>query len=90
MKADPDRLAAFLKAAPSTRWAVEFRVPRWLCDGVFAILKEHGSALCIHDMIDNHRRVITAGWVYLCFHGDRYGGCYSHQYRLKLQRICSA
>jgi uncharacterized protein YecE (DUF72 family) len=62
------------------RWAVEFRDPRWLCDEVFAILKEHGSALCIHDMIDDHPRVVTAGWVYLRFHGERYSGCYSHQF----------
>jgi uncharacterized protein YecE (DUF72 family) len=80
-KADPDRLAAFLKAAPKEkRWAVEFRDPRWLCDEVFAILKERGSALCIHDMIDHHPQVVTAGWVYLRFHGDRYSGCYSHRF----------
>ena len=80
-KADPNRLAAFLKAAPKAhRWAVEFRNPGWLCDEVFAILKEHGCALCIHDMINNHPRVVTAGWVYLRFHGDHYSGCYSHQF----------
>ncbi len=80
-KADPHRLAAFVKAAPKDqRWAVEFRDPRWLCDEVFAILKEHGWALCIHDMINNHPRVVTARWVYLRFHGDRYSGCYSHQF----------
>jgi uncharacterized protein YecE (DUF72 family) len=80
-KADPNRLAAFLRAAPKNhRWAVEFRDPRWLCDEVFAILKEHGSALCVHDMIDNHPRIVTAGWVYLRFHGDHYSGSYSHQF----------
>lgn len=80
-KPDPDRLAAFLKAAPKNhRWAVEFRDPRWLCDEVFTILKEHGSALCIHDMIKNHPPVVTAGWVYLRFHGERYSGSYSRQF----------
>jgi uncharacterized protein YecE (DUF72 family) len=80
-KADPERLAAFLKVAPKDhRWAIEFRDPRWLCEEVFAILNEHRCALCIHDMIDNHPRLVTAGWVYLRFHGDRYGGCYSHQF----------
>ncbi len=79
-KADPERLAAFLKAAPMDhRWAVEFRDPRWLCEEVFGILNQHDSALCIHDMIDDHPRLVTAGWVYLRFHGDRYSGCYSHQ-----------
>lgn len=80
-KADPERLAAFLKAAPKDyRWAVEFRDPRWLCEEVFAILKEHRCALCIHDMIDNHPRLVTAEWVYLRFHGDHYSGCYTSQF----------
>lgn len=80
-KTDPNRLDAFLTAAPKEqRWAVEFRDPRWLCDEVFAILKEHGSALCIHDMINHHPQVITTKWVYLRFHGERYGGCYSNRF----------
>jgi uncharacterized protein YecE (DUF72 family) len=79
-RANPDRLAAFLKAAPRDhRWAVEFRDARWLCAEVFAILEEHDAALCIHDMIDDHPRLVTARWVYLRFHGNRYSGCYSHQ-----------
>ena len=70
-KADPERLAGFLNVAPTDhRWAVEFRDPRWLCEAVFAILNEHRCALCIHDMIENHPRLVTAGWVYLRFHGD--------------------
>jgi uncharacterized protein YecE (DUF72 family) len=80
-KPNPDRLASFLKAAPRAhRWAVEFRDPRWLCDEIFDILKEHGAALCIHDMIANHPRIATAGWVYLRFHGDRYHGSYSRAF----------
>jgi uncharacterized protein YecE (DUF72 family) len=80
-KPHPDRLAAFLKAAPRRhRWALEFRDRRWLCDEIFAILKEHGAALCVHDMIENHPGQVTTGWVYLRFHGKRYGGSYSPQY----------
>ncbi|HSE85176.1 MAG TPA: DUF72 domain-containing protein [Candidatus Binatia bacterium] len=79
-KADPGRLAAFLAAAPKDhRWAVEFRDPRWLCDEVFAILNQAGTALCIHDMIANHPRLVTAGWVYLRFHGEHYSGSYSSE-----------
>ncbi len=79
-KADPERLAAFLKAAPKKyRWVLEFRDRRWLCQEVFAILSEHGSAMCIHDMIDDHPRLVTAGWVYLRFHGKRYSGSYSSE-----------
>lgn len=75
--ADPVRLRAFLEAAPGDqRWAVEFRDPSWLCEDVFQVLREYRAALCIHDMIPNHPRVITADWIYLRFHGDHYAGNY--------------
>jgi uncharacterized protein YecE (DUF72 family) len=80
-----DRLAGFLKAAPRTvRWAFEFRDGSWLCDQVFTILQNHNAALCIHDMIDDHPRKITADWVYLRFHGDHYSGTYTRE-ALRLQ-----
>jgi uncharacterized protein YecE (DUF72 family) len=73
-----DRLQEFLKVAPrSLRWAFEFRDPSWLCEDVFAILQRHNAALCIHDMIEDHARRITADWVYLRFHGDHYSGSYT-------------
>ncbi len=78
--ADIDRLQTFLKAAPSSvRWAFEFRDPSWLCEEVFSILQNQNAALCIHDMIDNHPRRVTADWVYLRFHGNRYSGSYDRQ-----------
>ena len=77
-KADGERLAKFLAAAPEThRWAVEFRDTRWLCDEIYAVLKEYGAALCMHDMFENHPRIITTDWTYLRFHGNRYQGNYS-------------
>lgn len=80
-KADAGRLRAFLEAAPKKRrWTVEFRDSSWLCNDIFDILREHGAALCIHDMLDDHPREITADWVYLRFHGDHYTGRYSPQY----------
>jgi len=79
-KANPERLAAFLQAAPTNfRWTVEFRDPSWLCEEVYEILRERDAALCIHDMIENHPRILTNGWTYLRFHGDRYSGSYSAQ-----------
>jgi uncharacterized protein YecE (DUF72 family) len=79
--ANPERLAAFLAAAPAAnRWAVEFRDPRWLCDAVYEILAAHGAALCIHDLIPDHPRELTARWTYLRYHGQAYGGSYSSQY----------
>ena len=75
------RLARFLNAGPRRhRWAVEFRDRRWLCDEIFDILRAHGAALCVHDMIPDHPRLVTTRWVYLRFHGNRYGGSYSPQY----------
>lgn len=80
-RADPGRLAAFLDTAPATqRWAIEFRDPDWLQDAVFDVLQRHNAALCIHDLIDDHPVEITADWVYLRFHGDRYRGSYSRQF----------
>ena len=77
---DPARLAGFLKAAPSAhRWAIEFRDPRWLCDEVYAILRRSTAALCIHDLIADHPRCLTADWTYLRFHGVSSGGSYTRQ-----------
>jgi uncharacterized protein YecE (DUF72 family) len=72
------RLAEFLKAAPRRqRWAIEFRDVRWLTQETYAVLRAHKAALCIHDMIPDHPREITADWVYMRFHGGRYDGNYS-------------
>jgi len=80
-KCNPERLDRFLSETPSdARWAVEFRDPSWLCPEIYAILRKHGAALCIHDMIPGHPREITADWTYLRFHGDHYTGSYSHQF----------
>jgi len=74
------RLQDFLKAAPrSVRWAFEFRDATWLCEEVFMILQSHNAALCIHDMISDHPRRITADWIYLRFHGNHYTGSYTTQ-----------
>ncbi len=74
------RLESFLRAAPrSVRWALEFRHPSWLCQEVFTILQRYQAALCIHDIIANHPRLLTAPWTYLRYHGDHYAGSYSRQ-----------
>lgn len=75
-----ERLAGFLEAAPADlRWAVEFRDPTWLCEAVYDVLRAHNAALCLHDMIPKHPRVVTADWVYLRFHGGEPEGSYSRQ-----------
>lgn len=79
--ANPERLDAFLEAAPNRhRWAVEFRDPDWLCEEVYTVLRRHSAALCIHDMISDHPRLLTTDWVYLRYHGDHYRGSYTPQF----------
>ena len=76
--ANRERLAAFLAAAPREQpWAIEFRDPSWLCEPIYEVLREHNVALCIHDLIRDHPLELTADWVYLRFHGIRYGGSYA-------------
>lgn len=78
---DPERLAAFLEAAPDdVRWAIEFRDTAWLRDDVVELLGTHNAALCIHDMIPDHPVRLTADWTYLRFHGEGYAGRYRPQY----------
>lgn len=73
-----NRLEEFFDAAPAGyRWAVEFRDARWLREEVYSVLRRRGAALCIHDKIADHPREITAGWVYMRFHGGPVDGNYS-------------
>jgi len=75
--ANPERLEAFLREAPRRRrWTVEFRDPDWICDEVCKVLESHNAALCIHDMIKDHPRRLTADWTYIRFHGNGYSGSY--------------
>jgi uncharacterized protein YecE (DUF72 family) len=78
--ANPERLEAFLGEAPRRRqWTVEFRDPGWLCEEVYRVLESFNAALCIHDMLKDHPRRLTADWTYLRFHGNGYAGSYSPQ-----------
>ena len=89
MEMNLDRLREFLAAAPSDhRWALEFRNPGWLCEPVYEILRQHNAALCIHDLLEDHPRVLTADWVYLRFHGDRnHAGNYSAEHLAQWARF---
>ncbi len=76
---DPARLDAFLALCdPVVRWAVEFRHPSWLQEDVYTVLRAHRAALCLHDLIPEHSREVTADFVYIRFHGagEKYGGSY--------------
>jgi uncharacterized protein YecE (DUF72 family) len=81
---NPARLDDFLSNAPrSMRWAVEFRDASWLHDEAYDVLRRHGAALCIHDLLPQHPWLLTTTWTYVRFHGPdalehkyvgRYGG----------------
>jgi uncharacterized protein YecE (DUF72 family) len=94
-RADAGRLDEFLAARPAgERWAVEFRDPSWLTAEVLSVLRRHGAALCIHDMIADHPHELTADWTYLRFHGVHYGGSYSpralHDAAREIRRLLAA
>jgi uncharacterized protein YecE (DUF72 family) len=71
-KRNIERLDEFLRVAPRTmRWAVELRDPSWLHEETFAVLREHGAALCIHDLLPDHPWELTTDWTYVRFHGPQ-------------------
>lgn len=75
-----DRFETFLKALPrSRRHAIEFREPSWYSDDVFALMRRHRVALCLHDMQGSASGKIAIGpFVYVRFHGtQKYSGSYS-------------
>jgi len=67
---NPERLDDFLSVAPKRwRWAVELREPSWLHEDVYDVLRRHGAALCIHDLLEGHPWELTTNWTYVRFHG---------------------
>lgn len=69
LKRDDLRLSAFLAALPAgAAAAIEFRHESWFDDGVYALLRDRGVALCISDEGEGEKAtpfVATAGWGYL-------------------------
>lgn len=67
---DVARLDEVLTVAPrSHRWAVELRDPSWLHDDVYEVLRRHGAALAVHDLLPDHPWICTTDWTYVRFHG---------------------
>jgi len=67
-KKDVPRMRAFLALLPAgCRAAMEFRHPSWFDDQVFALLRDHQTALCVADAGDDLEVpfVATADWGYL-------------------------
>ncbi len=99
-KRDAGRLDEFLSVAPTTiRWAVELREPSWLHPDVFEVLRRHGAALCIHDLLADHPFELTTDWTYVRFHGpdalnrpyhDSYGVQRLDEWASRLGRVLDA
>lgn len=80
-RCNPERLRAFLEALPEP-WlhVLEFRDDDWYRPEVRALLEDRGAGFCIHDHPGQScPRWVTAGFVYLRFHGSSgpYEGSYS-------------
>ena len=82
-KRNAERLDELLAVAQPSglRWAVELREPSWLHDDVFEVLRRHGAALCVHDLLEHHPWELTTDWTYVRFHGPdalhaKYWGLY--------------
>jgi uncharacterized protein YecE (DUF72 family) len=71
-KRNAERLDEFLSVAPKAlRWAVELREASWLHEETYEVLRRHGAALCIHDLLRDHPWELTTDWTYVRFHGPR-------------------
>jgi uncharacterized protein YecE (DUF72 family) len=80
MRADRERLAAFLKMLPKRRrYAFEFRDPSWYEEEIFGLLRDRDVALCLSDHHDAPAPWdVTASHVYIRGHGP--GGRYRGRY----------
>lgn len=78
-KANTARLATFLEALPADVPATfEFREASWFSEEIYALLREHGAALCLSDHPDATLAYeITGPFVYIRLHGtELYAGNY--------------
>ncbi len=67
---DAPRVTRFFERLPRHDYALEARHPSWLSREAIAVLKSHGVAWCIADSsVYRTADAVTAGFVYLRFHG---------------------
>jgi len=72
---DDERLAAALDRLPPGRHCFEFRHESWFAEDVYALLREHGTALVIGNAPNRpfQTEELTASWTYVRFHHGRRG-----------------
>src|SRR4051812_41135434 len=79
-KCNLERLRTFFSLLPrDLTHVMEYRTAEWLCEDVFAAMREYKIGLCIHDLLPDHPPIVTAKTIYLRFHGatGKYAGSYS-------------
>ncbi len=77
-----ERLDEFLSVLPRYhRYTFEFREPSWHHDDVYAVLRKHNAAYCIHEIAGFHTDLtLTADFTYIRLHGPgagKYEGSYN-------------
>lgn len=86
-KADIGRLCEFLEVLPREHYyALEFRDESWYKREIYALLRQHNVALCLHDWHSiKWPQELTATFSYIRFHGTggRYAGNYSDHFLKK-------
>ena len=59
---DDDALRAFLASLPPHhRYVVEFRDRSWYDEAVYALLRERGTSLCVHDLRGSETPLVLTG-----------------------------
>ena len=92
-KVNVERFAEFLESLPERhKYVFEFRDASWFVPEVYALMRRHKAAFCIHDFADMKvPHEITANFTYIRFHGPtsaKYFGSYSKaQLRAWAERI---
>lgn len=79
---DLERLEHFLHVLPlGYRHTIEFREPSWYDERVYALLRKHNVALCLHDMQGSASGKLVVGpFIYVRFHGwTKYAGRYGDE-----------
>ena len=84
-KVNPERFSEFLEALPTGhQYVIEFRDQSWLVPQIFALLRQHNVAFCIHDLGESQTPLeLTANFTYVRFHGPgaaKYTGSYPRSY----------
>ena len=89
-KADPQRLADFLKLLPRTlRVALEFRHESWFTDEVYAVLKQRKVALCIAETDEFQTpRAFTTDFAYFRLRKSHYSVAARKKIAISLRTDC--